>query len=78
MVELLLVEVKENDICGRMLAALVNPSDINRIEVGGHEEIGVVYSVGSTVKEFSPGDRIILPPPSSGNPILSFPKMKTS
>lgn len=28
------VEVKENDVCVKMLAAPINPSDINRIEVG--------------------------------------------
>ena len=26
------VEVKENDVCVKMLAAPINPSDINRIE----------------------------------------------
>ncbi|CAL1385278.1 unnamed protein product [Linum trigynum] len=77
MVELPPVEVKENDVCVRMLAAPINPSDINRIEgvypvrppvpaVGGYEGVGEVYSVGSAVKEFSPGDRVIPSPPSSG------------
>lgn len=32
MVELPPVEVKENDVCVKMLAAPINPSDINRIE----------------------------------------------
>lgn len=31
-VELLPVDVKQNDVCVRMLAAPINPSDINRIE----------------------------------------------
>ena len=29
------VEVKENDVCVKMLASPINPSDINRIE-GSH------------------------------------------
>ncbi|CAL1352974.1 unnamed protein product [Linum trigynum] len=77
MVELPPAEVKENDVCVRMLAAPINPSDINRIEgvypirppvpaVGGHEGVGEVYSVGSAVKGFSPGDRVIPSPPTSG------------
>lgn len=32
MVEVPSVEVKENDICVKMLAAPINPSDINRIQ----------------------------------------------
>ena len=32
MLELPPVEVKENDLCVKMLAAPINPSDINRIE----------------------------------------------
>ncbi|GMN24488.1 hypothetical protein TIFTF001_000587 [Ficus carica] len=76
-VELPPVQVKENDVCVRMLAAPINPSDINRIEgvypvrpevpaVGGYEGVGEVYSVGSAVKDFSPGDWVIPSPPSSG------------
>ncbi|CAN1341392.1 Enoyl-[acyl-carrier-protein] reductase, mitochondrial [Linum perenne] len=77
MVELPPVEVKENDVCVRMLAAPINPSDINRIQgvypvrppvpaVGGYEGVGEVHCVGSAVKDFSPGDRVIPSPPSSG------------
>ncbi|CAN0860008.1 Enoyl-[acyl-carrier-protein] reductase, mitochondrial [Linum grandiflorum] len=77
MVELPPVEVKQNDVCVKMLAAPINPSDINRIQgvypvrplvpaVGGYEGVGEVYCVGSAVKEFSPGDRVIPSPPSSG------------
>ncbi|KAK8990495.1 hypothetical protein V6N11_009194 [Hibiscus sabdariffa] len=77
MVELSPVEVKENQICVKMLAAPINPSDINRIEgvypvrpqvpaVGGYEGVGEVYSVGSAVKGLSPGDLVIPSPPSSG------------
>lgn len=32
MINLPPVEVKENDVCVKMLAAPINPSDINRIE----------------------------------------------
>lgn len=38
MIELPPVEVKENDVCVKMLAAPINPSDINRIE-------GLFYSL---------------------------------
>ncbi|XP_015874173.3 enoyl-[acyl-carrier-protein] reductase, mitochondrial isoform X2 [Ziziphus jujuba] len=76
-VELLPVEVKENDVCVRMLASPINPSDINRIEgvypvrpqvpaVGGYEGVGEVHSVGSAVKGLLPGDRVIPSPPSFG------------
>ncbi|XP_060966763.1 enoyl-[acyl-carrier-protein] reductase, mitochondrial-like [Cannabis sativa] len=69
------VEVKENDVCVRMIAAPINPSDINRIEgvypvrpqvpaIGGYEGVGEVYSVGSAVKGLSPGDLVIPSPPS--------------
>ncbi|KAG7564607.1 Polyketide synthase enoylreductase domain [Arabidopsis suecica] len=71
------VEVKENDVCVKMIAAPINPSDINRIEgvypvrppvpaVGGYEGVGEVYAVGSKVNGFSPGDWVIPSPPSSG------------
>ncbi|KAH9700945.1 Enoyl-(acyl-carrier-protein) reductase [Citrus sinensis] len=66
MIELPPVEVKENDVCVKMLAAPINPSDINRIEgvypvrpkvpaVGGYEGVGEVYSVGSAVTRLAPG-----------------------
>ncbi|XP_057954780.1 enoyl-[acyl-carrier-protein] reductase, mitochondrial [Malania oleifera] len=71
------VEVKENDVCVKMLAAPINPSDVNRIEgvypvrpqvpaVGGYEGVGEVHSVGSAVKDLSPGDWVIPSPPSFG------------
>ncbi|XVE59149.1 hypothetical protein DITRI_Ditri05aG0022500 [Diplodiscus trichospermus] len=76
-VELSPVEVKENQVCVKMLAAPINPSDINRIEgvypvrpqvpaVAGYEGVGEVYSVGSAVHCLSPGDLVIPSPPSSG------------
>ncbi|PPR80786.1 hypothetical protein GOBAR_AA39930 [Gossypium barbadense] len=69
MIELPPVEVQENQVCVKMLATPINPSDINRIEgvypvrpqvpaVGGYEGVGEVYSVGSAVKGLSPGDLI--------------------
>lgn len=71
------VEVKENDVCVKMLAAPINPSDINRIQgvypvrpeppaVGGYEGVGEVHSVGSAVTSLSPGDWVIPSPPSFG------------
>lgn len=71
------VEIKENDVCVKMLASPINPSDINRIEgvypvrpqvpaVGGYEGVGEVHSVGSAVTDLSPGDLVIPSPPSSG------------
>ncbi|KAG4948186.1 hypothetical protein JHK82_041366 [Glycine max] len=61
----------------RMLAAPINPSDINRIQgvypvrpdppaVGGYEGVGEVHSVGSSVTSLSPGDWVISSPPSFG------------
>ncbi|KAK6234746.1 hypothetical protein SCA6_010083 [Theobroma cacao] len=80
-IELSPVEVKENQVCVKMLAAPINPSDINRIEgvypvrpqvpaVGGYEGVGEVYSVGSAVKGLSAGDLVIPSPPSSGDSIV--------
>ncbi|KAK2985582.1 hypothetical protein RJ640_025015 [Escallonia rubra] len=71
------VEIKENDVCVKMLAAPINPSDINRIQgkypvkpqlpaVGGYEGVGEVHSLGSAVRGLSPGDLVIPSPPSSG------------
>ncbi|KAG2312540.1 hypothetical protein Bca4012_027089 [Brassica carinata] len=71
------VEVRDNDVCVKMIAAPINPSDINRIEgvypvrppvpaVGGYEGVGEVYAVGSKVNALSPGDWVIPSPPSSG------------
>ncbi|KAM7522275.1 hypothetical protein LguiA_012177 [Lonicera macranthoides] len=70
-------EIKENDVCVRMLAAPINPSDINRIEgvypvrppvpaVGGYEGVGEVHTLGSAVRGLSLGDWVIPSPPSSG------------
>ncbi|XP_058207063.1 enoyl-[acyl-carrier-protein] reductase, mitochondrial isoform X2 [Rhododendron vialii] len=75
------VELKATDVCVKMLAAPINPSDINRIEgvypvrpqvpaVGGYEGVGEVHSLGSSVKDLSPGDWVIPSPPSSGDCIV--------
>ncbi|KEH21231.1 trans-2-enoyl CoA reductase [Medicago truncatula] len=58
-----------------MLAAPINPSDINRIQgvysmrpeppaVGGYEGVVEFHSVGSAVTCFSPGNWVIPSPPS--------------
>ncbi|XP_030546117.1 enoyl-[acyl-carrier-protein] reductase, mitochondrial isoform X2 [Rhodamnia argentea] len=76
-IELPPVLVKENDVCIRMLAAPINPSDINSIEgvypvrpqvpaVGGREGVGKVHLVGTAVKDLSPGDWVIPSPLSFG------------
>jgi len=81
LVEVPAVEVKEKEVCVKMLAAPINPSDINRIQgvypvrpnppaVGGYEGVGEVLSVGSSVTSLSPGDWVIPSPPSFGT--LSF------
>jgi NADPH:quinone reductase-like Zn-dependent oxidoreductase len=77
------VKVKENDVCVKMLAAPINPSDINRIQgvypvrpeppaVGGYEGVGEVHSVGAAVTAFSPGDWVIPSPPSFGTSSISY------
>ncbi|KAF8402787.1 hypothetical protein HHK36_010878 [Tetracentron sinense] len=76
-IELSPVEMKENDVCVKMLAAPINPSDINRIEgvypvrpqvpaIGGYEGVGEVHSLGSAVRGLSIGDWVIPSPPSFG------------
>eukprot|EP00210_Caulerpa_lentillifera_P001761 g1691.t1 len=66
------VELNPYDLRLRMLAASVNPSDLNTIEgvyplqppdpdwklpaVAGHEGVGEVLETGSKVSEFRPGD----------------------
>ncbi|KAL5976481.1 hypothetical protein ACLOJK_020814 [Asimina triloba] len=108
------VEIKEHDVCVKMLAAPINPSDINKIEgstsvvfsilvrklvlimmadncsfmkcevggvtmkasvypvrppvpaIGGYEGVGEIYALGSAVKNFSVGDKVIPSPPSFG------------
>ncbi|KAI3991392.1 hypothetical protein MKX01_006691, partial [Papaver californicum] len=60
------VEIKENDVCVKMLASPINPSDINRIQgvypvrpplpaIGGYEGVGEVHDFGSVLKGLSLG-----------------------
>uniref|UniRef100_A0A1D1YPM3 Enoyl-[acyl-carrier-protein] reductase, mitochondrial n=1 Tax=Anthurium amnicola TaxID=1678845 RepID=A0A1D1YPM3_9ARAE len=71
------VELKPNEVCVKMLAAPINPSDVNRIEgvypvrppvpaIGGCEGVGEVQALGSSVRNLSVGDRVIPSPPYSG------------
>ncbi|CAL4996022.1 unnamed protein product [Urochloa decumbens] len=73
------VQLGERDVCVRMLAAPINPSDINRVEgvypvrpllpgaVGGYEGVGQVHAFGPAVTApLSPGDWVIPSPPSFG------------
>ncbi|XP_049385846.1 enoyl-[acyl-carrier-protein] reductase, mitochondrial-like [Solanum stenotomum] len=64
------VEMNENEVCVKMLAAPINPADINRIEgvypvlpstpaIGGWEGVGEIHYVGSVVMAFSPGNLVI-------------------
>ncbi|XP_031485951.1 enoyl-[acyl-carrier-protein] reductase, mitochondrial [Nymphaea colorata] len=77
LVDLPPVNLSEKDVCVKMLAAPINPSDINRIEgvypirppvpaIGGYEGVGEVFSLGSAVRNLSPGDWVIPSPPSFG------------
>ncbi|XP_038191204.1 enoyl-[acyl-carrier-protein] reductase, mitochondrial isoform X2 [Arvicola amphibius] len=65
-----LTAVEGSDVHVRMLAAPVNPSDINMIQgnygllpklpaVGGNEGVGQVVAVGSSVSRLKPGDWVI-------------------
>ncbi|XP_017770401.1 PREDICTED: probable trans-2-enoyl-CoA reductase, mitochondrial [Nicrophorus vespilloides] len=65
-----LPDIKGSDVLIRMLAAPVNPADINTIQgkypsrpelpaVPGNEGVGEVVQVGSDVTDFCPGDRIV-------------------
>ncbi|PWA36486.1 polyketide synthase, enoylreductase family protein [Artemisia annua] len=77
LVELPPVEIKANDVCVKMLASPIHPSDLNIIEgvypvrpplpaVGGREGVGEVHCVGSAIQGFSPGDLVMMSPPSDG------------
>lgn len=71
------VEIRENDVCVRMMASPINPSDINRMEgvypvrpqvpaVAGYEGVGEVHSLGSAVSNLAVGDWVIPSPLSFG------------
>ncbi|KAI3879888.1 hypothetical protein MKW98_018127 [Papaver atlanticum] len=84
-IELPPIEIKENEVCVKMLASPINPSDINMVqgvypikvplpEVGGHEGVGEVHAFGSAVKGLSLGDWVIPSPPSfvTVNPLTAL------
>ncbi|KQJ92689.1 enoyl-[acyl-carrier-protein] reductase, mitochondrial [Brachypodium distachyon] len=74
------VELGERDVCVKMLAAPINPSDINRVQgvypvrppvppaaVAGYEGVAQVHALGPAVtRPLSPGDWVIPSPPSFG------------
>ncbi|GCB60436.1 hypothetical protein scyTo_0009171 [Scyliorhinus torazame] len=63
-------ELRDSDIRAQMLAAPINPSDINMVQgtypilpdlpaIGGNEGVGQVMDVGSKVTNLKPGDWVI-------------------
>ncbi|CAG9564732.1 unnamed protein product [Danaus chrysippus] len=69
--------LKNQEVLVRMLAAPVNPADINTIQgkypvkitlpsIPGNEGVGVVESVSDGVKNICPGDRVIVVKPLNG------------
>ncbi len=68
----------------KMLAAPINPADVNIIEgtygtspssfpaVGGNEGVGVVEAVGSSVSQISPQQRVIPAKPGLGLHFIFF------
>uniref|UniRef100_A0A6A7G9X3 Enoyl-[acyl-carrier-protein] reductase, mitochondrial n=2 Tax=Hirondellea gigas TaxID=1518452 RepID=A0A6A7G9X3_9CRUS len=69
---------KGSEVLIRMLAAPINPSDVNMIEgsypicpeteekIGGNEGVGIIESVGSEVTQFTKGDRVLPKRPCFG------------
>jgi len=73
------VKLGDRDVCVRMLAAPINPSDINRVEgvypvrpplpaaVGGYEGVGQVHALGPAITaQLALGDWVIPSPLSFG------------
>lgn len=64
-----LVEVKKTGICGSDVHYLVHGRigdfAVEKPMVLGHESAGVIYKVGSKVKNLKPGDRVALEPGAS-------------
>ncbi|KAM3965779.1 enoyl-[acyl-carrier-protein] reductase, mitochondrial [Aphomia sociella] len=65
------------EVLVRMLAAPVNPADINTIQgkypvkvvlpsIAGNEGVGIVEDVGKNVKDINPGNKIIITKPVQG------------
>ncbi|CAH1639138.1 unnamed protein product [Spodoptera littoralis] len=72
-----LPDLGPNDVLVRMLAAPVNPADINTIQgkypvklklpcIPGNEGVGIVEKIGSEVKKFCLGNKVILTMPAQG------------
>ncbi|KAJ2945615.1 hypothetical protein O0L34_g438 [Tuta absoluta] len=70
-------DLGEQDVLVRMLAAPVNPADINTIQgkypvkvdlpcVPGNEGVGIVEKVGSSVKDICKGSKVIVTKPVQG------------
>src|SRR6202162_2523828 len=54
-----LVKVTMGAVCGSDLHILHGHTPMNEGAVLGHEFVGVVEAVGSEVKRFKPGDRVV-------------------
>ncbi|XP_040612423.1 enoyl-[acyl-carrier-protein] reductase, mitochondrial isoform X2 [Mesocricetus auratus] len=76
-----LTAVEGSDVHVRMLAAPVNPADINMIQgnygllpklpaVGGNEGVGQVVAVGNSVSGLKPGDWVILTSAGLGDSVI--------
>ncbi|XP_047535291.1 enoyl-[acyl-carrier-protein] reductase, mitochondrial [Vanessa atalanta] len=79
--------LKSQEVLVRMLAAPVNPADINTIQgkypvkinlpiIPGNEGVGVVENIGNEISDICPGDRVIITKPTKGTwrNIGVFPK----
>ncbi|CAB3234064.1 unnamed protein product [Arctia plantaginis] len=70
-------ELGKDDVMVRMLAAPINPADINTIQgkypvkinlpsIPGNEGVGLVEKVGKDVQKLSPGQKVIIIKPGQG------------
>ncbi|XP_047992094.1 enoyl-[acyl-carrier-protein] reductase, mitochondrial-like [Leguminivora glycinivorella] len=75
--ECAIAQLGDLEVLVRMLAAPVNPSDINTIQgkypvkinlpsIGGNEGVGIVEDVGKKVEGICPGNKIIITKPVQG------------
>jgi len=64
------LQLRDNDVLIRMLAAPINPADINMIQgvyrllpqlpaIGGNEGVGEVMDVGKAVSDLRTGDWVV-------------------
>ncbi|CAH2092912.1 unnamed protein product [Euphydryas editha] len=69
--------LKSQEVLVRMLAAPVNPADINTIQgkypvniklpiIPGNEGVGIVEDIGKEISGICPGDRVIITKPAQG------------